>query len=299
MEERVYLCGWKKGPGIFSLWLSEPPYSKADGQNLSEAIENLISSVQDDDGAVVPNFEFAPPLPKNQFESVFNSPELFLISGDECFEPDRVRAPAFSAPELREAEERWYEQFFDGTSCRECRTPSKSRNDKLLPLAYSGNGEDGGFMPLGNGLISFFSEEFLTLLSEEELQRIHFKPTQQLGEIKKVVFELVGSPEIAPVAVCGIAANGWRCNACGHRQFVTYSKRLSYRQFIAKADLPEPLPSLFIIGSPWNLGLCITAERWKEFVGRKGTRGLLSRPLGVVPDKLVVRSPVVKPRQRE
>jgi len=66
---------------------------------------------------------------------------------------------------------------------------------------------------------------------------------------------------------------------------------MSIDSFIAGSDLAPSLNGVFTVGDSPEVKLAVTAARWKELVGRKGTRGFVSRLLGVVPDREVVRDP--------
>ena len=58
-----------------------------------------------------------------------------------------------------------------------------------------------------------------------------------------------------------------------------------------ESDLPRPLAGIFTVGKPPDLHLCATGERWRELIGKIGVRGFVSRALGVVSDREVVRRP--------
>ena len=61
--------------------------------------------------------------------------------------------------------------------------------------------------------------------------------------------------------------------------------------FIARSDLPAPLPGVFTVGNLPEGQLAVTESRLKELIGRKGTRGFVSSPLGIVAKHEVVRQP--------
>jgi len=84
--------------------------------------------------------------------------------------------------------------------------------------------------------------------------------------------------------------DGAQCGICGHRNFDFFKRNFPMR-FVAKADLPRPLPSCFIIGSVQAVQLCFTQDRWQELVTKPGARGLVSGAIGVVEESECVRNP--------
>jgi len=291
MEEKVFLCGWKKSENGFRLWLKEEPFSKAEALSIPQAVENLIETVKSASGVVTPVFEFSPHLPYGETEHQFYEPEILVLTGDEWFETEEPRLTAFALPEAREAKQRWFEQFFSGPSCRKCKIPSGQRNERLLQIRHPSSAYDAGFAYLGCASISLFSSRFLELLTNAERKSLYFLPIESSGRLQKRFFELTGPKGPPIVAADGIKATGWKCPECGRSLFSYFSENLSCRSFVARTDLPSPMPEIFTIGPIWDLNLCVTSKRWHKMIGKKGTRGILSTPLGVLPDNLVVRKP--------
>ncbi len=100
------------------------------------------------------------------------------------------------------------------------------------------------------------------------------------------------------VGVAGLPLAGWICAACGYRCFGYWVEGLWIHDFVARKDLPKPLPGLFTVGQPPEVRLCATLARWQRLL-RSGVRGLTNRLLGVVPNNRVVRSPKLKKRGRK
>lgn len=77
---------------------------------------------------------------------------------------------------------------------------------------------------------------------------------------------------------------GWKCEICGNTVFGYYFDKegLNLNCFLARDALPNPLPSLFTIGKLPDVELCIVPGRWKELVGKKGTKGIGTSLIGVV-----------------
>jgi hypothetical protein len=66
---------------------------------------------------------------------------------------------------------------------------------------------------------------------------------------------------------------------------------LAIQSFIAAPDLQPVLNGVFTVGLLPEVQLAVTADRWKEMVGRKGARGFVSQQLGVVPQHEVISIP--------
>jgi hypothetical protein len=135
------------------------------------------------------------------------------------------------------------------------------------------------------------------LLSSEERKQLQLQLVDRPKRSRKQFFELIGPSGPPIVAVASRKACGWRCEACGARVFgYDYSQDTDIDTFIAGSDLPQPVPQVFTVGIQPNVRFCVTADRWVSLVGLPGTRGLVSRPVGVVPDEEVIRNPDLKPR---
>lgn len=141
--------------------------------------------------------------------------------------------------------------------------------------------------------VTIVSQDFLELLTIDERNSLETRPVLRTGG-RKAFYEILGPSGPSPIAVKSLPVSGWRCSECNGAYWVYFEKGLFIREFIAKKDLPDPLPGIFTIGVPPDVQLCVTAGRWKELVGRKGTRGMVSSPLGVAKEDDVVRVPELK-----
>jgi hypothetical protein len=147
--------------------------------------------------------------------------------------------------------------------------------------------------------IYIFSEEFLHLLTAEERRRLQFRQVERTRPARKRFVELIGPPGPQFVAATGLSMNGWHCSSCGHRTFGCWVEGMAIHEFIAKDDLASPLPGLFTVGNPPEIHLCATRQRWHELIGKEGSRGFVSLPLGVVPTMQVVRTPILESLQSQ
>ena len=289
MEHSVYLCEWSRTADGFVLWVKARPRIRSAAPSYSDAEEQLIAAIQDAGGAMCAVLEFDPPLPKTAIEEKYSHPELLLIEGDDRFETD---APRWRVETRAETDERlrWSDAYYERPLCRTCRFTSGGRSEKALTLTYAPAKYDGacGFVGTDGGPShQIVSEEFLERLTVDERERLQFRPTIRRGRRK--FFELVGPAGPPHVMVAGLEIRGWRCNQCDHREWGYWVEGCSIHSFVAKADLSPSLSGVFTVGTAPGIQLAVTAHRWKELVGRCGTRGFVSRPLGVVSDREVVR----------
>lgn len=293
MEHGVYICSWSRSTDGYTLWVKSRPHVRASAPTYVEAEERLIKAIQDAGGAMQAVMEFDPPLTKSALEEKYSSPEIYLICGDDRFQTD---APRWRWSESsQEVDERlcWLDAFYDKPVCRKCKYTSGRRNDKPVTLTYAPSKYDGAFGRFGTDggpNHQLLSEEFLALLTPSEKRSLAFQPTTRKRGRK--FFELVG-PEGPPhVAVAGIKISGWRCTQCDHRTWGYWVEgMMAINSFIARSDLSTPSGDLFTVGTFPEIQLAVTARRWSELLGKKGTRGFASRQLGVAPDHEVVRCP--------
>jgi len=224
-------------------------------------------------------------------EEKYSSPEIYLIGGDDRFETDAPRWRWSESDQEIEDRLRWLDAFYDEPVCRKCKYTSGRRNDKRVTLTYAGkyDGAFGSFGTDGGPNHQIVSEEFLALLTDAEKRSLGFQPSIRKG--RKKFYELVGPEGPAHVAVGGMKISGWRCTQCDHRTWGYWVEGMTINSFVARSDMSPPPIGVFTVGTSPEIQLAVTAPRWKELLGKKGTRGFASRQLGVVPDHEVVRRP--------
>jgi len=292
MEHGVYTCSWSRSPDGYDLWVISRPHIRGSAPTFAEAEGRLLEALQDAGGAMQAVIEFDPPLPKSTLEEKYSSPEIYLIGGDDRFETDAPRWKWSESAKEVDDRLRWLDAFYDKPVCRKCKYTSGRRNDKPVTLTYAPGKSDGAFGSFGTDggpNHQIVSEEFLALLTPDEKSSLEFQPTTRKRGRK--FFELVG-PEGPPhVAVAGIEINGWRCTRCDHRTWGYWVEGMAINSFVARSDLSVRLGGVFTVGSFPEIELAVTAPRWKELLGRKGTRGFKSSPLGVLQSHEVVRRP--------
>lgn len=290
MEHFVYVCSWSQSANGFALWVKAQPTLRGEGATYDKAEARLIRAIQDAGGAMTAVLEFDPPLPKTSLTAKYASPEILLVTADNGFEIVEPRAPATETKEEMWARQRWPGSYYEGSICPKCRYVAGRRTAKSLPIEGLASGYDGAFGSIGYARAThqLVSEEFVGLLTTEERSGLELRPVIRRGRRK--FFELIG-PEGPPfVAVVGMKLSGWRCEACDHRTWGYWNEGLDVSEFVARSNVPLGA-SVFTVGTYPEIELAVTAARWKEIVGRKGTRGFISGLLGIAPDEEVVRRP--------
>jgi hypothetical protein len=286
-EGRVFVCSWKEENGRFRVWVKRRPKLVAHGATFVEADEELSGVICTATGDGESLHEYDPPPP----EVATDTGLIFRLARVSGQSPASILNP---------------EALFEDGFCSSCTKPRGARTSAALVLDSIKSGDDGGATQLKNGRrlgrrgprLHFFSEAFLGLLVPTERDQFDWRRVERTGRSKKVFYELVGSSTRIPL--CALAAgNAWlaRCDVCGYENDPNYGAAQSYpywlldaaeghvglpSSFVNVADLPKPLPSCFTVGAAPLHGLCFTKQRWRELVGRPGTRGISSAPVGVV-----------------
>jgi len=297
METRVYLCAWRRSKDGWTLWVKSRPKLRGIGLNYDDAEADLMQAIHDAGGAMHAVLEYDRPVPKSGLDAKYSNPELYLITGDDNFETNAPNRQPFESNEDRETRFCWHDAFYVDPICRKCEKATSQRSKLPLTLASAPRRNDGAFGYVGHctAMHHVVSEEFLALLTLDEKRGLDFLTTKSAG--RRRFFELIGPEGPSPVAVAGLKLNGWRCDQCGYRAWGYWVDGLSISTFVARSDLPARTNGVFTVGVYPDITLAVTAARWKELIGRKGTRGLVSSPLGVVSDAEVVRQPELPLRE--
>lgn len=299
MEHAVYLCGWKTSRKGIRLWTTAAPRLSVEAGSYDEAEELLLDAILNAGGAAQAVLEFVPPLPKSAILAKYCSPELLLVCGDDRFQTDFPDPDPVTGDESFEERMRWADTFYDRPLCRNCGASPGLRTERPLPMRYLPGRYDGAFGHIGRDAgptIEIVSAAFLALLTPAERDALELRPVLRTRRGKKEFFELLGPAGPPMVAVAGLSLNGgWRCTAYGRGYWGYWSRSFELNDFLARSDLPAPLPGVFIVSRGPEIHLGMTAARWSELVGRPGTRGFASRRVGVVDDHKVIREPNLPP----
>lgn len=179
---------------------------------------------------------------------------------------------------------------YDGDRCNTCGHIGGRRSDEPLVVADLDSGFDAGLVvihqrPFASARRYIFSDDFLALLLPGERTRFAWRRVARPSRAKRAFHELLGADlTMESVGISGLPkTGGWRCDRCGYRVLPHYVAWSWPSHWVCATDLPRRVPSCFGLTSGHDLALCITAERWRSLVGKRGTRGLLSYEVGVAP----------------
>ncbi len=296
-DSNVILCQWKQLKPGFKLWVKEDPRVSGEGEDFESAHEALLDAIMqaapqlDDVIPTVPEFE--PPLPAAALAERFLKPEVFRIAGDAIFEcPHQSRAE----------NEAYAATLFEGGICPVCRSGVGPRTDVPLIVGAADWHDVGFYRDRFSHSPTIVSDRFLELLTPDELKSLEFVPIEvSRARPKRKYFELRGSSSITQVHVAAFDADGVECGACGYRSFSSWEPALEDEcsKFCCTEDLPEPLPSLFLISSAGRIELCATAQRRRELFGQVGTKGLFTARVGFVSRDACVERPRLRRYSRE
>lgn len=305
-EEGVFVCDWHtQGDRLVGTVRSHTeirvvsPTFDGMGEALFSAIQNAL-------GCMMPMIELVPPPPIEVDGQAFGDPQLVTVSGQH--RPDDCTP---RGPERHDADtlKNYWGGFYDRGVCGRCGLSLGHRNARPLETRSLPPYFSAGFIKSPHSpVLPLVSQSFLDALSPSERAALGPRPIDQApydsaepdtwqAETHRPWFEVTGPPLVAPVAIRDRFKAGWRCDECGGRYWggQHFPKVGGFDLFIAAMDLPDPLPSVFVIGGEGTgLQIAMTASRWSEMVGTSPARGIMSSRLGVVRDpSLIVRQPVV------
>lgn len=309
-DTHVILCKWKKQPEGYRLWVKGRPSIFGEGDTLEEARESLTHAVwqaaEDMDAVEAPVFVYEPSLPPSAATERFLHPELYLVRGDEPFVIGvRDEDEGMSREARREWLAKHMDSLYEGGVCRTCDHGIGARTREPVRIGDYESGSDGGFIRppslFARAYGYVYSDRFLSLLSPEESGRLsfqHVKVAEKTG--RREYYELVSTPDATFVGVRGLDAEGSECRACGHvsvcfRQEPT----VDLLWFVCRPDLPDPLPTCFVVGYNDEPYVCFTRQRWEEIRGRPGTKGMVPARVGVVSEDECERRPRLATHSRD
>jgi hypothetical protein len=202
------------------------------------------------------------PLPpvEDGAESLF-SPHLVVVHGIGEMQIDWSSTPLFSAK-----------------VCSYCGNPAVERTASSLRLSSirsRGNGASAqGFY--------LFSEEFVATLSDRERSSFDWRPVETKKRTHRRYLECRAKNPVALRGKRGISVRN-ECEYCGSPKGYIHDLRLCpVLRLVSRADLSEPLPSVFGVGSTTSTELCMTAERWNQLAKTEAAKGLDSSDVGVL-----------------
>lgn len=280
MEGRVYVCSWKRVGKRYRVWVKSRPRLAAEGDTFTEADEALWSLLITATGDGENSREYEPRAPVHAELEKFLTPALVVVIGD-CI----VRVQAGGE--------------YDGPRCETCGYIGGRRTDRALIATDLESGFDAGFVairqpPFAVANRYIFSGEFLELLRPEERKQFTWREVVRPRRAKRAFHELLEADvTVEPIAITGFPKiGGWRCESCGFRRLPQYVGYDWPSHWVDGSKLPRQ--SCFAIGAGHDLELCMTAERWRELVGKRGTRGVLSYEVGIAPPDRQDKAPELR-----
>jgi len=283
VEGRVFVCSWKRVGKRYRVWVKSRPKLAAEGRTFTEADEALWSAIIVATGDGENSREYEPRAPVDAGLEQFLQPALVALIGD-----DVVRVNAGGE--------------YEGARCETCGQVAGRRSDKPLFADYLEPGFDAGFVivrhpPFAARRQYIFSSEFLQLLRPAERKRFAWRKVERSKRAKRTFYELLDADVIVEtVGVTGlprVGKSGWRCEGCGFRILPHYVD-WGWPYWVCAPDLPRRMPSCFGVRHNGDLAFCCTVERWRGMVGKRGTRGILSYEVGVVPPERCEREPKLR-----
>jgi len=270
MEGQVYLCSWKKVGSLIKVWVKNKPKLQVTGSSFGIADGELADQILCAFGDGENVREYVTP-PKTLSKAGRLDLDIVQINGNS-------HLPIESDPAM----------LFSGGMCKKCGSLLGKRSDVPLTLRCSSAGYETGFV--WQKPFEFFSESFLKLLKPKERSAFDWRPVHFKKRSRKAFYEIRPRTIVPLVAVKGMKFSAIRCKSCKTlRGLHCFSQDTPIYKYISASDLSKPVPSCFVIGLPASFNLCFTRKRWLELVGKPGTKGLVSTPIGVVDESICQR----------
>jgi hypothetical protein len=276
MEGRVHVCSWKKSGKNYLAWLKDNPKITASASSFEKLDDLLWERIMDRTGDGENVREYVPAIPADKSLARLLPLRIVSVSGNTHSQIARDAGSLYS-----------------GGICSRCKCFLGKRTDTPLVLDGVAPGYDAGFV--WQKPFQFFSEDFLQRITKSERAQFEWRKVEILRRTRKVFCEMIPRGYVPDVAVKGLKFDPLRCGKCESVLCLHFfSNATPIYQYVCGADLPKPLPTLFAKGFSYDFKLCMSASRWMELVGCRGTSGMTSRRIGVVAEELRDRSPKMR-----
>lgn len=271
----VYYCSWSKTDGGYVGWEEKRPSVRVEAATPDRLVQELgevVGEYHNDHEAAL---QFDPPLPgKKQYEHLFRD-GIVTVRWNEGW---RYWSSVDTA-------------FAQGR-CTLCKRGLGPRSAEPLIVDDFAGGTDGAFMWSDMpGRLAVVSEAFLALLTKQERSAFDVREVKWSRKRRVRFFEILPKWYVPTVAIRGTRCDGWVCDVCGYRSYSHGSTLGWLVTTVCRADLPSPLPPLFVVGEPREYCLCVSKARWLELRGRPGTRKMTSGRLAIVEEQDCERNP--------
>ena len=267
---------WQTASGSYELWVAARPTIRGVGPTAEAAFDDLCRRINADFGDYSPEFDFDPPLPtvplpagidKTHYVSLWSHGGLGLRN------PPRT--------------------LFNGLDCEVCKYNQPARRTDVPlsadPTADSAIGDvgphqrDGWCMSLATALID--------QLTDAERQAFTQRPIVVPPRSRRKCVEVVPNHLVPVCGVRGVEVTmGVRCEACGFQTF-SHGNAIKWLKSVCRSDLPDPIPTLFFVGTFAGYSLCMARSRWLELKRLPGMSKWTSKPLLVVDEANCLRDP--------
>ena len=289
-EGKSYRVQWKRTGDSFSAWLVKRKSICGVGRSLQDALDDLSGEICDAYGDGEPQLSLYPLRPVIAMEAPWVAPTLCLVGGN-----GDVLIKGHG------------DGLFSGGWCERCKHPQGVRTKLPLTALRAGEGDvawpwwtHGGdgidYSPL------LVSERFLRLLSRAERTACEWREIVMPPRCKTHYFECIPKRTVAPVAVRGWTVDGWRCPKCPNKHFgCTPAKAFMWNgdqvhDWFQRSTVTRRSG---IVGTTVSLySLIFPVDRATQLLDRKGSKGLLLSPLGLIPSSMLNANPRLPPLRR-
>jgi hypothetical protein len=274
----VWRLAWDKTPEEkFRGWVVGHPRVVAICDDWSAMEAALIELISETLQAGEWTADWDPPPPSPDPERVLIDQEFITIVGEG-------RYWMFTDPAL----------LFGRGICPRCGTGLGSRTELELSayVEIPAGVMFCGFNCGGPCGIDLYRAETVELLGEERLCGALIRPIHRLGRGRVKYVELVASEGPTYVGIAGEPMEGWRCPDCGSTHFSHRYEQAAYRTLIRASDVPRGVPA-FWFRHP-HPTLCVQSRWWRTVRHEPAFRGVISRPLWVLPDQFADPQPPLR-----
>jgi hypothetical protein len=272
MEGKIYHAIWRKTKGGYRLWLKDDTRFTTTSRRFAAAEEALIERIcfVFGDGEALLDFDRPRPVPRQNAE---------------LFEPEflELETNVIAIPKSTSG-------LSTGGYCAKCRSPRGVRSAVPLEIDEIDPGSEIVCGPLrGKASFLLLSERFLGLLTSAERECLGLRKVDVSKANQRDFYEITSFPKIPLVALKDAPATVSRCAGC-KRKWWFYGGDLPFN-FVSLADLPSPLPQVFVAGGEFEKVLCVSAARWRQIRTSTRARGIVTSRIGVLPKERALREP--------
>ena len=279
----TYYCAWvRESDGTCTGWELCRPTLRANApspRKLMGALGRIISREYDDQEAAL---HFDPLLREVEIDPALFADGLVEIAWNAGF---HFRPSALTA-------------YVNGR-CPRCGGGIGPRSTQPLKVDDIACATGGASSPQSNepppcrgmpGSLTIISREFLGALSEDERGSFEARAVEWESEDKGAFYEMVPRSLVPLGAVRGADLNGWRCGECERRAYSHIQLGIGVG-VVCREHLPAGAAHFFFAGSPTDIRLYCTRERWRLLAGTPIARKLTGFPLAVVGESVFDATP--------